>query len=120
MRTITMQEIKAQYPSPVAMPRRKATVLREQAEGAYCVGGAVCYAAQLSVETCPERPGFPTQVDIATALQSLNPSLRGEDANIYAYCIILSNDHWRMGIAWKMVEEALTRGRIRGATPPSP
>jgi hypothetical protein len=109
MSKITMQEIKAQYPRPVALPRRRATFLRKVAEGAYCVGGALCYAAHLPLGMWSEHPGFPTQEDIAVALQKLNPGLEPEDATLYARDIIGSNEHRRFAAAWKMVEEALTR-----------
>lgn len=99
---LTIAEIRRLYPDPWADndPRMTETA----ATACYCVGGAILKAHNLRLHC---NLSWPTDIDLATALQTLRPSLDHAQALYYACGIVCANDSGRFEDAWAIATEAL-------------
>jgi hypothetical protein len=110
MTTLTIAEIRKQYPAPISGRDRESHGVCD----CYCVGGALCRAVALDCGL-PEPPAFPTVRELAVALIHLNPDLGintyGTGLGLtmawaYASIIIAANDGGRFAQAWHYAEQA--------------
>jgi hypothetical protein len=111
MTTLTIADMRKQYPAPMSGHDPKTP----GALDCYCVGGALCRAVALDCGL-PAPSGFPTVRELAVALIHLNPALGANPygtglgltmAWAYATVIIVANDARDFAQAWDWAEQAL-------------
>jgi hypothetical protein len=99
-RPMTQSEVaalQAQYPLATRWVRG-----REHTED-YCVGYALCAAAQMD-----KAPRYPVPALVLDACLRLNPSLWVEAARQAADTIVYENDQGRIATAWEVARRVLT------------
>jgi hypothetical protein len=102
---ITMDEIRAKYPTP-----HRAGGIHFPEDGSYpegdsyCVGGALCRLIGIN-------RGFPFIHEIKAALRLCNEHLTNEEAYKFANEIAKLNDSGFFSLAWLVLREALTFGQ---------
>lgn len=96
----TVAAIRAHYPNPIRLADTE-NEDDELPDGAYCVGGALCYALIPGHDAA-----FPASAMVAAALRNLDPTLSKEDAMTFAWKIIQANDHGDFATAWDYAEQA--------------
>ena len=96
----TVAAIRAHFPNPIRLPETEAED-DTLPDGAYCVGGALCYALLPGNDASFPDPGL-----VAEALRQLNPALLYEDAVAFAHRIIEVNDRGDFAQAWDYAEQA--------------
>lgn len=96
-----MEDIRGAYPNP----KTSFDATREKDfTTIYCVGGAVCNYIYMPTAT---RDSFPNPIEIARALQEINPRLPDYEAQVYAMSVVTFNDKGNFDTAWKCVDRAL-------------
>lgn len=99
-----IDQIKAEYPNPVALDDIKMLDSAE-ANAKYCVGGAFCqYYAKREILL---MYSFPTIHVLGTGFCIVNPKLSTTIAEKYAKVLIRANDRKDFERAWKVLEEVL-------------
>lgn len=99
--TAFVKKLRQQYPDP------KTVESSEGVRGAYCVGGALC------LELRPNSPPFPSDEELAEALQTTNPALAqgfvfSETTAGFVSYILKANDvYGDFEDAWQTLEDAL-------------
>lgn len=96
--SVTMEEIRARWPSPVCAGR----YIRTDDDDRYCVGGAACRVAYNEVVY-----KFPKCSRLVAALCILNPELSTDEAIYGAETITEFNDSGNIDKAWAEVDRML-------------